>query len=179
MGCPWNLNGIWEASPDELEPVRAARADFRGFWESMRPPFPCAFEGTLDDLHALDCLDYEGPGYPASGLEGAALVWGNVIQHLGPFRWLRSYRGDLLLGTSDDDECFLIWPFARVFEVHNASRPPRCAKYQWLAGQVLVECEIHGLAVEGGNPLRREMTRDPEGFIAHARTVLVNLAGQG
>ena len=58
------------ATPRDLEAVQAARDEFRAHWESIRPIFPCAFDGTGVDIDALDYLDYEGLRYPDSGQAG-------------------------------------------------------------------------------------------------------------
>ncbi len=129
--------GMRPATLVELEPVRLARAEFRAHWESIRSLFPCAFEGTGDDIDALDYLDYEGLKYPASGFAGAALVWGNVIATQMPFHWFfdEEICGPVLKPQSGGPT---IWPFARVYE---AQRSPETQynRYRWLMESVVLQ----------------------------------------
>ena len=74
--------------PTELEAIRAVQAEFGEYWASIRPPYPCAFAGSPDDLRAVDYLDYE-VGLPPSGLWGAALIWGCVLEANGPLSLVR------------------------------------------------------------------------------------------
>jgi hypothetical protein len=98
----------------ELDPVRSVLEEYRSHWDGHRPPFACAFEGTATDLDALDYLDYE-IGLPASGLWGAAIVWGGVIAANGPFRWHLDDDAGFIL-RSADDASLVLWPYGRVFE---------------------------------------------------------------
>ena len=140
------------ATPEELGAVESAVLEFRQCWAARRPPYPCPFEGTREDIGALDYMDYE-LGFPASGLFGAALVWGNVLQRCGPFRWLISDRGDYLLGGVEHEwPRLILWPFARLFEADNSS-VPQFGKYHWLTEKAVVDCLAHGLGVEGARKL--------------------------
>ena len=66
-------------SAAELAVVKDAQAAFSERWESIRPPFQARFNGGIDDVRALDYMDYEGIEFPAPGLERAALVCGEVV----------------------------------------------------------------------------------------------------
>jgi hypothetical protein len=59
----------YQPSPAELEAVSAAQKAFRDRWESIRPPFQAAFDGTIADAHAIDYMDYEGIDFPHPALE--------------------------------------------------------------------------------------------------------------
>ncbi len=131
------------ATPNELESVNTALAEFRAHWESIQPPFICLFDGSLDDIRALDFLDYEGLPYPACGESGAALVWGNVVAAQTPFRWFFDDElGGLVL--LPPDVSFVIWPFGRVYESRRSCEP-QFGKYRWLLDWVLVNCLGHRL----------------------------------
>ena len=131
------------ANPNELESVHNALAEFRARWETIRAPFSCLFDGSLDDIRALDFLDYEGLPYPACGESGAALVWGNVVASQTPFRWFFDDElGGLVLRPPE--EPFVIWPFGRVYESLRSGEP-QFGKYRWLFDWVLVHCVGHRL----------------------------------
>ncbi len=128
------------ASSRDLEGVASAIAEFKAYWETIRPrpPFPCSFEGTQQDIDALDYFDYEGLPYPPSGIAGAALIWGNVTTRQAGFRWHLDEYGDLLL-CPPGEPSLAIWPYARVVEIQHGARP-QFGKYKWLMEQVIVEC---------------------------------------
>jgi hypothetical protein len=128
------------ATKTDLAPLAIALNQFRTLWNSLRnPPLHCEFLGTFDDIRALDFLDYEGHRYPSSDLEGAALVWGNVLAHQIGFKWMLSYRGDLLLNLDLVDRQLTVWPFARVLE-SRALMPPQFGKYDYILAQVARDC---------------------------------------
>ena len=135
------------ATPNELESLQTALAEFRAHWESIRPPFICQFDGSIDDIRALDFLDYEGLPYPGCGEYGAALVWGNVIASHTPFRWyFDNDLGGLILRPPEAS--FVIWPFGRVYESRRSCEP-QFGKYRWLFDWVLVHCVGHRLLDPG------------------------------
>lgn len=119
------------ATAAQLVPVAQALEEFRAHWQSFRAmPSPGAFAGGLEDIEALDYLDYEGLGYPSSGLDGAALIWGNVlVQNLG-LVWVTDYNGNLLLTQDSPGRHITLWPFARVLEAQERSSP-QFDKYSW------------------------------------------------
>jgi hypothetical protein len=115
-----NDMGMRPATLQELEAIRAALAEFRAHWESIRPIFPCSFEGTGADIDALDDLDYEGLRYPPSGQAGAALVWGNVVASQLPFNWsFDDEIGGLVLRSNKRG--LSIWPFGRIYESQRSA----------------------------------------------------------
>lgn len=66
--------------PSELVAIETAAAEFRALWASMRPPLPHAFDFTQGDVRAIDYLQYEGIKFPECGIDGAALVCGEVLR---------------------------------------------------------------------------------------------------
>lgn len=132
------------AEPEDLASVVAARAEFRAHWATFRAmPFACEFDGTLQDVQALDHMDYEGLAYPPSDINGAALVWGNVLVERAGMRWARSYRGDLLLTLPGPDGRVTVWPFARVLEAHERTFP-QFGRYAWMLRQAADDLLLHG-----------------------------------
>src|ERR671912_792242 len=77
--------------PEELVAVSEAADAFRKLWASIRPPWPHAFDGTVNDVRAIDYLDYEGINFPKCGIEGAALVCGEVLRRAAGLEWVTSY----------------------------------------------------------------------------------------
>ncbi len=125
------------ATPRDLEAVQAARDAFRAHWESIRPIFPCAFDGTGVDIDALDYLDYEGLRYPVSGQAGASLIWGNVIATQMPFNWLfDDDLGSLVLRSRERG--FTVWPFGRVYESQRSAET-QFDKYRRLLEWVILQ----------------------------------------
>jgi len=105
------------------------------------PPFG-QFSGTLEDVRALDYLDYEGLGYPCS-LSGAALVWGNVLACQLEMSWVTDSYGHLLLKHDVPGSRIIVWPYARVLEVHERSIP-QFEKYAWILEAVVRDCLEYG-----------------------------------
>src|SRR5688572_20095250 len=131
---------LFPANDDDLAPVAAARAEFRAHWRSFHNmPFACPFDGGDDDVRALDYLDYEGLAYPKSDIEGAALVWGNVLATQAGMRWALSYRGDLVLTLDGPGNRITVCPLARVLESQERSLP-QFGRYRWLLEQVASDC---------------------------------------
>ena len=63
-------------SPDDLMIVAAAAKLYRDRWASIRSPFPAAFDGSIDDVGAIDYMNDEGIDVPGGGIETAAIVCG-------------------------------------------------------------------------------------------------------
>jgi hypothetical protein len=128
---------FYEASAKDLAAVQQAQAEFRKLWSQMQhPPFAAAFTGEATEIRAMDYLHYEGFADPPCDTEGAALVWGEVLRQAADMHWVMSYRGDLMLASTDEDT--VIWPFPRAFEVRRRSIP-QFDKYQWAMEQAIVE----------------------------------------
>jgi len=106
---------------------------------------PCraALSGTLEDVHALDYLDYEGLGYPPSGISGTALVWGNVLACQLEMSWVTDSNGHLLLMHEVPGSRIAVWPYARVLEVQERSLP-QFEKYAWILEGVIRDCLEYG-----------------------------------
>jgi hypothetical protein len=131
---------ISPASDSQLTAVSSACKEFREHWRLLEHmPFPCEFVGTLDDIRALDYLEYEGCGYPASYLTGAALVWGHVLKEQLRMSWSSGYNGEQLLVHDAPGNRITVWPFARVLEAQERSLP-QFGRYAWLLDRVLRDC---------------------------------------
>jgi hypothetical protein len=132
------------ATEKELLSVRSALDEFRAYWASLRAmPSGGSFSGTLEDVHDLDYLDYEGLGYPSCGIHGAALVWGNVLACQMEMSWVTDSEGHLLLKHDVPGSRFTVWPYARVLEVQERSLP-QFEKYAWILDVVVRDCLEYG-----------------------------------
>lgn len=147
------------ATATQLAQVTRALEEFRAHWQSFRAmPSPGAFAGGLEDVQALDYLDYEGLRYPSSDLDGAALVWGNVlVQKLG-LTWVADYNGNLLLAHDSPGRRITVWPFARILEVQERSGP-QFGKYGWLLNQVIRDLLQNGNLSDGAKSWAEEVFR--------------------
>jgi hypothetical protein len=108
----------YSPSPDELEVVAVALKVYRDRWASLaRPPFPAAFDGSMDDVDALDYMNYEGIDVPGGGLEPAAVVCGEVLRRAAGLEWVISYRGDWFVASDEPLREITICPLARLHEI--------------------------------------------------------------
>ena len=107
-----------DATEDDLKPLRDAAEQFRRLWQGLPgTSAPLEFRGSPGDVNALDYLEYEGIAFPSCGMEGAAMIWGEVVGLLD-FKWVVNDRGEFLLATKVEDEPQkMIFPWARVIEL--------------------------------------------------------------
>src|SRR5688572_26222463 len=126
--------------PEELVAVSQAADAFRKLWASIRPPWPHAFDGTVNDVRAIDYLHYEGIGFPRCGIEGAALVCGEVLRRAARLEWVTSYRGDWFVASPEE-----LWPgiavcpVVRVHEVQFAAAP-QFGRFMWFLSRAALDC---------------------------------------
>lgn len=127
-----------DATAGDLAEVAAAGAAFRRHWESFQNMQPTpAFVGGVEDITALDFLDYEQLGTPDGGLRLAALAWGNVLAVQAGLPWVRAVSGDLWLGGGQGGQAVL-WPYARLVE-YKVRKWPHDDHYLWLTHRVVEE----------------------------------------
>jgi hypothetical protein len=125
---------------EELAAVEEAAAAFGRLWTSIGPPWPHAFNGTVNDVRAIDYLDYEGIGFPQCGVEGAALVCGEVLRRAARLQWVCSYRGDWFVASPEDDwPRVAICPVVRVHELEFAG-VPRDGRFMWFLSRAALDC---------------------------------------
>ena len=153
------------ASEKQMLAIKQAQAEFRESWSRIRqPPFAAEFSGDPQDIDALDFLDYEGIGYPTCGLEGAAIVWGEVLRKAVGLQWVVSTRGDFMLANVCVYPRMLVWPFARLFELRHRSTP-QFGKYGWAMEQVVVECLLDGVPDDVKPHLFGLISPEYEGYV--------------
>ena len=135
VGWPWGR----AATPGELAKVADAAAEYRAVWETMRvPPWPAAFDGTSTDVRSLDYLQYEGFRDPPCGLEGAALVCGEVLRRAAGARWVISHQADWFVASEPSDPAqVLVCPLGRLWELAYAGVPQHGRHRLWLLRTVI------------------------------------------
>jgi hypothetical protein len=133
-------NWCFLPSPQELAAVSAAAKAFRDKWESIRPPFPAAFDGTITDVRAIDYMDYEGIDLPRGGLEASAMVCGEVLRRAAGLEWVISYRGDWLVVSREEIwPAIAVCPLSRLHEQECGAAPP-VGKHLWFLQKAAFEC---------------------------------------
>jgi hypothetical protein len=155
---------FWRADAQDLAAIEQAAAEYRSFWSSFPSmPFPAPFNGGIEDIDALDYLDYEGLGGPPGGIEAAALTWGQVLAHQTGLQWVRCSIGGLWL-RAEDPACGAVslWPLARVAEIQSRSSP-QFDKFEVLTERVLREC-LEGFILDG------EVSERMERFLAKIKS---------
>lgn len=143
-------SSMWQqpATQDQLLRVMLACDEFRRYWSKFRAmPFAPSFEGEMDDLAAINYLEYEGLGFPKGDLEMVALVWGQVLARQLGLDWVSSPFGDLMLGQLSIDPVFdvavSIWPYARVLEL-ECGGSPQFGRFSWLTRRTIAGCLEQG-----------------------------------
>jgi hypothetical protein len=126
--------------PEELAAVDEAADAFRTLWASIRPPWPHAFDGTVNDVRAIDYLHYEGIRFPTCGIDEAALVCGEVLRRAARLEWVCSHRGDWFVASPEDDwPAIAICPVVRVHEVQFADTP-QFGRFMWFLSRAALDC---------------------------------------
>jgi hypothetical protein len=142
-------------SPGELAKVTAALQSFRERWASIRPPFPAAFDGTIADVHALDYMNYEGINFPLAGIEGSALVCGEVVRRAAGLEWVISYRGDWFIASPEESwPTVALCPLARLHEI-ECGGAPQFGMHLWFVQKAAFECLL--LCGPERQPIIREL----------------------
>jgi len=127
-------------SAQDLVAVTATLQSFRERWASIRRPFPAEFDGKIADVHALDYMEYEGIAFPGPGIEGSAMVCGEVIRRAADLEWVISYRGDWFVASREESwRTIAICPLARMHEI-ECGGAPQFGKHLWFVQRAAVEC---------------------------------------
>ncbi|MDB5318494.1 MAG: hypothetical protein JWN40_125 [Phycisphaerales bacterium] len=127
-------------SSEELAAVKDATTAFRQTWASIRPPWPAPFDGTITDVRAIDYMQYEGIQFPPCGIEGAALICGEVVRRVASLEWIIAYTGQWFIATEEDDwPGIVICPVSRVYEL-EFSGTPQFGRYGLFAARAAMDC---------------------------------------
>src|SRR4051812_28056301 len=88
-------------SPAEFDAIEATRRAYRSMWAKLKNVPQRAFDGSREDIAALDFIDYEAGHHP-EGLAGAAIIWGGVLEATGTLSWaLGDGQHIVLVGDPD------------------------------------------------------------------------------
>jgi hypothetical protein len=161
-------------SPDDLQAVSAAARLYRDHCASFpRLPTRAAFDGSIDDVHTLHYLDYEGIAPHGAGIESAALVCGEVLRRAAGLEWVISYRGDWFVATGEDVPYEIaICPLARLHEI-ECGRHRGAGMYMWFIQKAAFDC----LLVLDGEAERktRELIEPNASYLAYVDRTMERL----
>jgi hypothetical protein len=161
-------------SPSELEAVTTAQKAFRDRCESKQLPYSIAFDGSIDDVDALDYMVYENIQFPSPALENSAFVCGEVVRRAAALEWVISYRGDWLIASPEESfSSIAICPLARLHELECAGGPARAVKHLWFVQQAVLECLLP--CGPEREPMIRELLQDGGEFVSHLQSSLERL----
>ncbi len=127
---------LFPLAAGELARIENATLAFCDLWARIKPPWPHNFDGTYEDVRAIDYLDYEGVAFPDCGIEGAALVCGEVLRRAANLQWKSDYCGDWYITSSYG---IAICPVTRVHEFFYAGIP-QFGKFLWFVSQAALDC---------------------------------------
>jgi hypothetical protein len=164
-------------SPDHLALLSQAAVAFRETWVSISPPWPAAFDGTPTDVRAIDYLHYEGIDFPKCGLEGAALICGEVLRRAAGLEWIISYRGDwFLLNSEGSWPGIAICPLARLQEL-EFSGTPQVGRFALFIARAAFDC--FPFAEPGCQPALRELIENGDEFVLNIERTIAQLRRTG
>lgn len=159
---------------DELVIVEQAIAAFRDLWTSICPPWFHVFDGTVKDVRAIDYLEYEQIEFPSCGVEGAALVCGEVLRRAARLEWVRSHRGDWFVASAEDEwPGVAICPLVRVHEVQFGGTP-QFGRFMWFLSRSALDCLALAPDLETEADLRELVTVDAD-YVRGLESAIVNL----
>jgi len=122
-------------------------------------PFCCdaTFDGQIADLEYLDWLAYEGFDFDEQiplGLEGAAVIWGNVFVRLGIAEWATVMEDRLVLQSTDHKlHAGFVWPLAHLWTC-LASDLGMGSRFSWATQEVVIR---FWQLLEDDNPARNAL----------------------
>jgi len=151
----------------ELESIDMTRRAYRSMWTKLKNVPYRAFDGTREDIDALDFIDYEAGHHP-EGLAGAAVIWGGVLAATGVLSWAVGDEQHFVLVGEPDYPRALIFPYARVSELAHSSAP-QFGKYEWLLEEAVLRLSCLGFDDEAVGKLRSLLRVEPEDFFDFAQ----------
>lgn len=124
----------------QLTAIDRAAAAFREQWARIKnAPWPAAFDFTLNDVHTVDYMEYEGLKFPDCGTDGAVLIVAEVVRRAAGIQWYMSYRGEWILADSNNFGGFAVAPRARFHE-YECGRGAQDDNYLNLMAELALEC---------------------------------------
>jgi hypothetical protein len=133
-------DAIFPMPEEELAAIERAASAFRERWASVKnAPWPAAFDFTLNDVHTIDYMEYEGLKFPDCGMDGAVLIVAEVVRRAAQIRWYMSYRGEWILADKNSFGGFAVAPRARFHE-YECGRGTQFDNYLNLMAELAIEC---------------------------------------
>lgn len=157
----------------ELESIEATRRAYRAMWAKLKNVPERRFDGSREDIDALDFIDYEAGHHP-DGLAGAAVIWGGVLASTGVLSWAIGDEQHWVLVGDPDWPRALIFPYARVAEINHSSGP-QFGKYEWLLEEAVLRLICLSLSEEEAAKLQALMDVEPDGFLDFAKRGIARL----
>ena len=158
----------------ELESIESTRRAYRAMWAKLKNVPHRAFDGSREDIDALDFIDYEAGNHP-EGLPGVAVLWGGVLASTGVLSWAIGDEQHWVLVGDPDWPRALIFPYARVAEIKHTSGP-QFGKYEWLLEEAVLRLTNLGFGDDEEAKLRALLDIEPEGFLDCAKRGIARLA---
>jgi hypothetical protein len=153
--------------PTELESIEATRRAYRSMWAKLKNVPHRTFDGSREDIDALDFIDYEAGHHP-EGLAGAAVMWGGVLAATGVLSWaIGDEQHFVLLGDPNYPKA-LVYPYARIAEINHSS-VPQFGKYEWLLEEAVLRLTCLGFSELEEAKLRALLDVEPDGFFDFAK----------
>jgi hypothetical protein len=155
-----------DATKEELEEVERVRVAYRRMWGKLANVPERRFDGSREDIDALDFIDYEAGHHP-DGLRGAAIILGGVLVATGALSWAIGLNGDLVLVADPVYPRVLINICPRVEEI-NGSSHPQDGKYECILEEIILVLHHRGLDMEACENLRKLIDSRSSSFLGFA-----------
>ena len=157
----------------ELESIETTRRAYRAMWATLKNVPERRFDGSREDIDALDFIDYEAGSHP-EGLPGAALIWGGVLASTQVLSWAIGDEQHWVLVADPDWPRALIFPYARVAELDHSSGP-QYGKYEWLLEEAVLRLTFLGFGEDDEAKLRALLDVEADGFFDFAKRGITRL----
>lgn len=144
-------SNVFPLPVEERVAIDRAADSFRQQWaKAINAPWPAAFDFTMNDVHTIDYMEYEGLKFPACGSDGAVLIVAEVVRRAAQIEWFMSYRGEWILADPNNHGGFAVAPRARFHE-YECGRRTQFDNYLNLMAELAVECAWaeHGAGLLG------------------------------
>lgn len=102
----------------EFESIETTREAYRKMWSKITNVPERRFDGSREDIDALDFIEYEAGHHP-EGHAGAAIIWGGVLVSTGVVSWAIGNDQHWVLVGDPDYPKVLILPYARLTEISH------------------------------------------------------------
>lgn len=153
---------------EELQSIEQSRRAYRALWANLKNVPHRAFDGSREDIDALDFIDYEGADHP-EGLAGAARIWAGVFVNSGGLQWAVDGASELFVVDHVDAPRAAIHVRARLAEIRYSL--PQYGKHYW----AFEEAVLHLCSLPVASGIQQKLrslldTESDEDFLYSARS---------